>query len=81
MKKDNSKTMRWQGGIVMIIGAAILGYNIHPIAPESVAQWSKVLVVSIGMPLAVVNIGIVLWATGTILQKLEEIKKSQPEKV
>ena len=64
----------------MIIGAAILGYNIHPIASEYVVQLPKVLVVSIGLPLAVVNIGIVLWATGTILQKLEEIKKSQPDK-
>ena len=81
MKKDNPKTMRWQGGIIMIIGAVILGYNIHPIASESVVQWSKVLVVSIGIPLAVVNIGIVLWATGIILQKLEEIKKIQTDKV
>ncbi len=80
MKKENPRTMRWQGGIFMLIGAAFLVYGTHPIASESVAEWSRILVVSIGIPLAVVNIGIVLWALGTILQKLDEIKNSQINK-
>jgi len=79
MKIDNPKAILWHGGIIMIIGATFLVYQTHPIAPKAVAEWSRILVVAIGIPLVLVNIGIVLWATGTILQKLEEIKKSQTD--
>lgn len=80
MKQITPKMTRWQGGLIMIIGAAFLGYQAHPVATESVAQWSKVLVVSVGIPLALVNIGIVLWAMGTILMKIEEAGKNREDR-
>ena len=74
-KTHNPKTIRLQGTIIALIGIGFLLYWTHPIGlPEEWKELSKQLVISIGIPLCLINMGMICWATGTILQKLDEKK-------